>query len=102
MRAMILAAGRGERMQALTLHTPKPLLTINGHYLIEYTLRLLARAHIRDIVINLAYHGDQIKAALGNGTRYGVSIVYSEEEERLETGGGIFNALPLLGNEPFL
>lgn len=102
MRAMILAAGRGERMGALTQQTPKPLLRVNGKYLIEYPIALLKRAGFTDIVINLAYHGEQIKTALGDGKRYGVSICYSEEKTRLETGGGILQALPLLGNEPFL
>ncbi len=102
MRAMILAAGRGERMGALTAHTPKPLLRINEQYLIQYAIVSLARAGIQDIVINISYLGDQIKKALGDGSRYGVNLLYSEEEKRLETGGGIFNALPLLGSEPFL
>lgn len=102
MRAMILAAGRGERMGALTVDTPKPLLRVAGKYLIEYTLASLARAGIRNIVINVSYHAAQIKSALGNGQQYGVEISYSEEAQRLETGGGIFQALPLLGDEPFL
>lgn len=102
MRAMILAAGRGERMGALTDNIPKPLLRVADHYLIEYTINQLARANIREIVINVSYHGEQIKAALGNGERYGVQLVYSEEAERLETGGGIFKALPLLGDKPFV
>ena len=102
MRAMILAAGRGERMGALTTNTPKPLLRVADHYLIEYTLNQLARANIREIVINVSHHGEQIKVALGNGERYGVQLVYSEEVERLETGGGIFKALPLLGDKPFV
>jgi MurNAc alpha-1-phosphate uridylyltransferase len=102
MRAMILAAGRGERMGALTTHTPKPLLRILDRYLIEYTIENLVRANIREMVINLSYHAEQIKTALGDGSRYGVAISYSVEPERLETGGGIFNALPLLGDQPFL
>lgn len=102
MRAMILAAGRGERMGELTAHTPKPLLRINGEYLIVYAIASLARAGIHELVINVSYHGDQIKKALGDGSRYGVHIAYSEEAQRLETGGGIFKALPLLGNDPFL
>ena len=102
MRAMILAAGRGERMGALTNQLPKPLLKVNGRYLIEYILLQLIHAGIRDIVINVSYHREQIKQALGNGSAYGINIVYSEEEGRLETGGGIFQALPLLGNAPFL
>lgn len=101
MRAMILAAGRGERMGAMTQHTPKPLLLVNGKYLISYAIESLAAAHIKDIVINVSYLGEQIMAALGDGTRYGVHIVYSQEATRLETGGGIYQALPLLGPEPF-
>jgi MurNAc alpha-1-phosphate uridylyltransferase len=102
MRAMILAAGRGERMGMLTAETPKPLLRAGGHYLIEYVLRHLQQAGITEIVMNVAYRGEQIQQALGNGSRYGVQIEYSVEEQRLETGGGIFKALPLLGSEPFL
>lgn len=102
MRAMILAAGRGERMGELTASTPKPLLQVAGRYLIEYAIASIKRAGIREIVINTAYLGGQIKAAIGDGYRYGVDIVYSEEGERLETGGGIYKALPLLGEEPFL
>src|SRR3990167_5562853 len=102
MRAMILAAGRGERMGELTLHTPKPLLKVGGHFLIEYAIANLKQADITDIVINIAYHQEQITAALGNGHAFGVDIVYSREKERLETGGGILQALPLLGDEPFI
>lgn len=101
-RAMILAAGRGERMGELTVNTPKPLLRVDGRYLIEYAISSMKNAGIYDIVINISWHAEQIKAALGNGSGYGVNIVYSEEPERLEVGGGILNALPLLGNEPFL
>lgn len=102
MRAMILAAGRGERMGALTAKRPKPLLKVGDSYLIEYAIKQCQRAHITDIVINVAYHADQLQAALGDGSRYGVNIIYSIESERLETGGGIVKALPLLGNEPFV
>lgn len=102
MRAMILAAGRGERMRELTLNTPKPLLTVRGRYLIEYAILRLVDAGVSDIVINISYLGSQIKEALGNGSHYGVALHYSEEQERLETGGGIFQALPLLGDEPFI
>lgn len=102
MRAMILAAGRGERMGELTQHTPKPLLKVNGHYLIEYAIRQLQQAGICEIVINVSYLAEQIKTALGDGSQYNVAIAYSEEEERLETGGGIFQALPLLGEDPFI
>jgi len=102
MRAMILAAGRGERMGALTAQTPKPLLTINGEFLIVYAICNLARAGIKDIVMNVSYHGEQSKEVIGGGSRYGVKLIYSEEETRLETGGGILNALPLLGRDPFI
>lgn len=102
MRAMILAAGRGERMGALTATSPKPLLRVAGNYLIEYAILSLKRAGIHDIVINVSYQAALIKKALGNGKRYGVNIFYSEEKERLETGGGILQALPLLGPDPFV
>jgi len=103
MKAMILAAGRGERMRPLTDHIPKPLLQVGGRALIEYHIRALAAAGIDSLVINLSYRGDQIRAALGDGSRHGVSISYSPEgEPPLETGGGIFHALPLLGAAPFI
>lgn len=101
-RAMILAAGRGERMRELTAQTPKPLLRVGKQHLIEYAIHHLAQAGIREIVINISYQANQIKSALGNGERYGVAIAYSEEASRLETGGGILQALPLLGAEPFI
>ncbi len=99
---MILAAGRGERMQHLTANTPKALLRVQGRYLIEYSIQALVRAGIKYIVINVCYQAEQIKAALGDGSKYGVTIVYSTESEALEAGGGIFQALPLLGSEPFI
>lgn len=103
MKAMILAAGRGERLRPLTDQTPKPLLKAGGRPLIEYTLKSLAAAGFTDIVINLAWLGDQIRARLGDGARFDVCIRYSHEgDEALETGGGIFRALPMLGDEPFL
>jgi len=102
MKAMILAAGRGERMRPLTDTTPKPLLSAGGKRLIEYHLEALAKAGFDEIVINHAHLGEQIEEVLGNGERYGVSIRYSAEGKALETGGGIFRALPLLGKEPFL
>lgn len=102
MKAMILAAGRGERMRPLTDHTPKPLLAAGGKPLIVHHLERLARAGFRDLVINHAHLGERIEAALGDGSRWGVRIVYSPEATALETGGGIFRALPLLGPEPFL
>lgn len=102
MKAMILAAGKGERMRPLTLHTPKPLLSVAGQPLIEYHLRALATAGFTDVVINHAWLGQQIEDHLGDGSRFGLSIRYSPEGEPLETGGGIFQALPLLGDAPFL
>ena len=103
MKAFILAAGRGERMRPLTDHTPKPLLKAGGQHLIEYHLHALVRAGITEIVVNHARLGEQIEQALGDGSRYGASIRYSAEGEHvLETGGGIYRALPLLGNDPFL
>jgi MurNAc alpha-1-phosphate uridylyltransferase len=102
MKAMILAAGKGERLRPLTLHTPKPLVQAAGVPLIEYHVRALAAAGIREVVINHAWLGQQIEDYLGDGGRFGVSIRYSAEGEPLETGGGIFRALSLLGDEPFL
>ncbi|MFO1401493.1 MAG: nucleotidyltransferase family protein [Steroidobacteraceae bacterium] len=100
---MILAAGRGERLRPLTLATPKPLLEVRGRPLIAWHLAALARAGVREVVINLSWLGAQIRAALGDGAAHGVAIRYSEEgPEPLETGGGIFRALPLLGPAPFL
>lgn len=101
--AMLLAAGRGERMRPLTDQTPKPLLPVRGKPLIVYHLERLARCGVRHLVINVAWLGEQIRAALGDGAAFGVSIHYSEEgAQALETGGGIFRALPWLGSEPFL
>jgi len=103
MKAMILAAGRGERMRPLTDTVPKPLLRIGGQTLIERQVHALARAGITELVINHAWLGEQIEKALGDGDAYGVSIQYSAETGgSLETGGGILNALPLLGAEPFI
>ena len=100
---MILAAGRGERMRPLTDTTPKPLLTVGGKALIEHHIEAVARAGIHDIVINHAWLGEQIEQRLGDGSRFNVRIQYSRElGKALETGGGIFKALPLLGEEPFL
>ena len=100
---MVLAAGRGERMRPITDRIPKPLVPVAGKPLIAYHLESLARAGVTQIVINLAYRGSQIRDALGDGAAYGVSISYSDEgPEPIETGGGIFKALPLLGPEPFL
>lgn len=107
MRAMILAAGRGERMRPLTDHVPKPLLIVGGKPLIVWHLERLANAGIKEIVINHAHLGAQIEAMLGNGAHWGVSICYSPEKVALETAGGIANALDLLGrdrneSQPFL
>ena len=103
MKAMILAAGRGERMRPLTDVTPKPLLGVGGKPLIVWHIEALARAGVHEMVINHAWLGEQIPATLGDGSRWGVSLVYSAEHELgLETGGGIFNALPLLGDQPFI
>ena len=100
MKAMILAAGRGERMRPLTDHTPKPLLAVNGKPLIEWHIEALARGGVREIVVNTAWLEDQIVATLGDGTRWGVAIRYSMEGRdhggALETAGGIAKALPLL------
>ena len=103
MRAMLLAAGRGERMRPITDSTPKPLVQVGGRPLIAWHLAALARAGIREVVINLSWLGDQVRATLGDGRDYGVSITYSDEGPvPLETGGGIFRAVPLLGPGPFL
>ncbi|MAT52456.1 MAG: mannose-1-phosphate guanylyltransferase [Porticoccaceae bacterium] len=102
MRAMILAAGFGERLRPLTETTPKPLLTIAGKPLIQYHVERLAAAGISEIVVNTSWLGEQIEAFLGDGGRFGVRISWSREASPLETGGGIRRALPLLGPEPFL
>jgi MurNAc alpha-1-phosphate uridylyltransferase len=100
---MILAAGRGERMRPLTDETPKPLLTIGGQSLIERHLRALRLAGVQDVVVNLSWLGHLIRTAVGDGKRFGLNIHYSEEGPvPLETAGGIFRALPLLGAEPFI
>jgi MurNAc alpha-1-phosphate uridylyltransferase len=102
-RAFVLAAGRGERMRPLTDHTPKPLLRVGGQSLIGRHLQRLAAAGVHDVVINLGWLGAQLRAALGDGSDYGVTIAYSDEGwPALETGGGIQRALPLLGDAPFL
>ena len=102
MKAMILAAGKGERLRPLTLHMPKPLVRAAGVPLIEYHVRALAAAGFRELVINHAWLGQQIEDYLGDGVDFGLSIAYSAEGEPLETGGGIFRALPLLGDQPFV
>jgi MurNAc alpha-1-phosphate uridylyltransferase len=103
MKAMILAAGRGERLRPLTDSIPKPLLPVVGRPVIEYTIAALVDAGFVDIVINVAYLGQAIEQALGNGDRFGAGLSYSREGETgLETAGGVVHALPLLGDGPFL
>jgi len=103
MKAMILAAGRGERLRPLTDSVPKPLLPVAGRPVIEYTIAALVDAGFIDIVINVAYLGEAIEQTLGNGDRFGAGLSYSREGETgLETAGGVVHALPLLGDGPFL
>ena len=98
---MLLAAGRGERMGSLTEHCPKPMLEVAGRPLIAHHLAKLHTMGFREVVINTSYLGDQIQAFCGDGSAFGLDIAYSPEPERLETAGGIINALPLLGSDPF-
>jgi len=102
MKAMILAAGRGERMRPLTDTCPKPLLKVRGRPLIVWHILNLVRAGITEIVINHAHLGHMIEEELGDGSKFGATIAYSREETALETAGGIAYALHLLGDEPFL
>jgi MurNAc alpha-1-phosphate uridylyltransferase len=103
MKAMILAAGRGERLRPLTDHTPKPLVKAGKKRLIEYLIENLVTAGIDEIVINYAHLGEQFPLTLGDGEQYGCRITYSPENHgSLETAGGIIQALPLLGNQPFI
>jgi len=102
MKAMLLAAGRGERLRPVTDRIAKPLVKVGGKPLIEYHIEALARANIVDLVINTSWLAEQIVDTLGDGSRYGVTIQYSHEPQALETAGGIVNALPLLGDRPFL
>ena len=102
MKAMILAAGRGERMRPLTDHCPKPMLFAGGKPLIVWHIERLARAGIRELVINHAHLGHMLEERLGDGSEWGVSISFSAEADALETAGGIANALPLLGDAPSL
>jgi MurNAc alpha-1-phosphate uridylyltransferase len=102
-RALVLAAGRGERMRPLTLSTPKPLLPVGGRALIEWHLAALARAGIDEVVVNVSHLRGQFAPALGDGSRFGLSIRYSDEgPEPLETGGGMLHARPALGEAPFV
>jgi MurNAc alpha-1-phosphate uridylyltransferase len=100
-KAMILAAGLGERMRPLTDHMPKPLLPVGGKPLLQWHLENLADAGFRDLVINVSHLGDQIEAFVGDGSRWNCSVAWSREAQALETAGGIIQALPLLGPEPF-
>ncbi len=102
MKAMLLAAGRGERMRPLTDFTPKPLLKVGGKPLIVWHLERLAQAGFKEVVINHAHLGGQIEQALGNGSHWAMHIAYSPEQNALETAGGIAQALPLLGEQAFL
>ena len=103
MIAMILAAGRGERMMPLTKNTPKSLIKVKDLALIEHSISALKKSNIIDIVINIAYLGEQIKTHLGDGSNFGVHITYSDESSgALETAGGIIKALPILDNKPFI
>jgi MurNAc alpha-1-phosphate uridylyltransferase len=102
MKAMILAAGLGKRMRPLTDTLPKPLLQVAGTSLIEHQIERLVESGIREIVINHFYHGDKIEQQLGDGSQFGASIQYSRETVRLETAGGIINALPLLQDDCFV
>lgn len=102
MKAMILAAGVGERMRPLTDHTPKPLLRLAGVPMIEHHIRRLAAAGFQQLLINVSHLGDQIIAYCGDGRAWGIDIAYSQEDTPLETAGGIVQALPQLGDAPFL
>jgi len=103
MKAIVLAAGRGERLRPITDTLPKPLVQVAGKPLIVYHLEALVRAGVRDVVVNLSWLAERIRSALGDGDRYGLRITYSDEGPvALETGGGIFNAIQHLGPGPFL
>lgn len=102
MKAMILAAGMGNRMRPLTLHTPKPLLEVGGKPLIVWHIEKLQKIGVTEIVINTAWLGEKLANTLGDGSQFGVTILWSHEGEGLETAGGIINALPLLGTDPFI
>jgi len=99
---MILAAGRGERLRPLTDELPKPLIKVAGKSLIEYHIENLVSVGVKEIIINTAWLAEKIHQQLGDGSNYGASIIYSDENEALETAGGIIKALPLLGDKPFL
>ncbi len=102
-RALVFAAGKGERMRPLTAHTPKPLLTVRGKPLIAWHLEKLAAIGVRDVVVNTSWLADRFAPALGDGSHWGLRLHYSHEgSEPLETGGGMLHALPLLGDDPFI
>ncbi|RYZ90151.1 MAG: nucleotidyltransferase family protein [Moraxellaceae bacterium] len=101
-KAMILAAGLGQRMRPLTDTLPKPMLLAGGKPLLQYHLDALVKAGVRDVVINLAYLGEKIRDFVGNGESVGLNVSYSEEPEPLETAGALLHAMPLLGDEPFM
>ncbi len=102
MKAMLLAAGYGKRLSPLTLETPKPLLKVAGKPLLQHHIERLAASGIHELVINTSWLAQQIEDYFGDGSKFGVSISWSREPEPLETGGGITNAIKLLGEEPFL
>ena len=102
MKVMLLAAGRGERLRPLTDDTPKPLLEVGGRPLVEHLITALVAAGFSELVVNCAWHKQQIMDALGDGSQFRASIQYSPESSPLETGGGIVQAMPYLGDEPFL
>ena len=101
MRAMILAAGLGKRLKPLTNTIPKPMVLVGGKPLLQWHIERLVRANVKEIVINISWLGDQIEKYFGSGSDFGANILWSREESPLETGGGIYNALELLGEEPF-
>jgi len=101
-KAMILAAGLGQRMRPLTDTLPKPMLSAGGKPLLQHHLEALAKAGIKEVVINLAYLGEKIQAFVGTGEQYGLNVLYSKEPEPLETAGALLNALHLLGDDPFI
>ena len=101
MRAMILAAGLGKRLKPLTNTIPKPMVLVGGKPLLQWHIERLVRANVKEIVINISWLGDQIEKYFGSGSDFGANILWSREQTPLETGGGIYNALELLGEEPF-
>ncbi len=102
MKAMLLAAGEGRRMRPLTLECPKPLLRVRGQRLLDYHLEKLAAIGVQEVIINISWLADQFRAAYPDGRAYGLQIHWSYEPNCLETGGGVFQALPALGDAPFL